>query len=74
MLLGVESATIHTGLWRSRKMISSLAQFFRTLFGLVCPNQVIKIIKAYFKATRKYKRVEEAGYYNRLLPYILFIH
>lgn len=70
MLLGVESASLYSGLNRARDMISSLAHFFRSLFALVCPLQVIKVIRSYFKATRKCRRVEEAELRLRMIEEI----
>lgn len=60
MLLAVESASFSSGLWRSRKLVSSLATFLRSLFALVSPNQVIRLIRSYFRASRRNNRVEEA--------------
>lgn len=60
MLLAVEAASYSSGLWRSRKLVSSLAAFLRSLFALVSPNQVIRLIRSYFRASRRNSRVEEA--------------
>lgn len=60
MLLAVESATFCCGLWRSRKMVASLAAFLRSLFAVACPSQVIRLIRSFFRASRRNKRVEEA--------------
>jgi hypothetical protein len=60
MLLAVESASFSGGLWRSRRLVSSLASFLRSLFALVSPHQVIRLVRSYFRASRRNNRVEEA--------------
>jgi len=59
MLLAVEAAALSSGLWASRRLVSALARFLRGLFALVCPNQVVRLIRSYFRAVRRNRRVEE---------------
>jgi hypothetical protein len=86
MLIAVEASTTVAGLWRSKRIISSLSHFLRSLFALVIPNQVIRLIKSFFKTIRKSRgkneevdlrllMLEELSYFDYLvalnLPYSL---
>jgi len=58
-VLANEIASRVRGLWNSRKMNTALAQFIRTLFGLVAPLQVCQLVRAYFSTMRKRQKTEE---------------
>lgn len=53
MLIAVEASTTVVGLWRSKKIILSLSHFLRSLFALVAPNQVLRLLRSFFKTIRK---------------------
>lgn len=52
ILLTLEAAVVPSGLWRSRKIVSSLAHFLRSLFAVAAPLQVLRLIKSSFRSMR----------------------
>jgi hypothetical protein len=59
-ILAVECVTVATGVWRSRRMVQALARFINSLFALIAPKQVLRLIRSYFKSLRNSKAgVEE---------------
>jgi hypothetical protein len=53
MLIAVEASTTVAGLWRSKKIILSLSHFLRSLFALIVSNQVVRLLRSFFKTIRK---------------------
>ncbi len=52
MLLTTESFAGRCGQWRSKRMISSLSHFLRSLFIAIAPLQVIKLIRSALKCVK----------------------
>ncbi|RYH30550.1 hypothetical protein EON65_04840 [archaeon] len=59
-MLATEACSVASTVWRSRRVVQALAKFINSLFALIAPKQVLKLIRTYFKALRGSKSpVEE---------------
>lgn len=59
MLIALEMATFSSGLWLSRILNKAVAAFLKAMFAVASSNQVLRLIRSYFRALRGKHRVDE---------------
>lgn len=52
MMLALEAFNIVAGLWSARDTVRLVSNFLRSLFALLAPGQVIKLIQSFFKVAK----------------------
>jgi hypothetical protein len=59
IMLALQSFDLMAGLWLARDTIRMVSSFLRSLFAILAPGQVIKLIQSFFKVGKMKSKTEE---------------